>query len=90
MLVGLSKPYDKFGTLKRELLHKIITKAHPDATVIRFRGPKGDDFDVYYMRCISSCVWLAEMNSCSLPPWCGKMCVFKNQLACRVSLGGGS
>ena len=42
--VGLSKPYDKFGTLKRELLHKIITKAHPDATVIRFRGPKGDEF----------------------------------------------
>jgi hypothetical protein len=43
-LIGLSKPYDKFGTLKKEILHKIVTKAHPDASVIRFRGPKGDEF----------------------------------------------
>ena len=43
-IVGLSKPYDKFGTLKKEILHKIVTKAHPGATVIRFRGPKGDEF----------------------------------------------
>ena len=42
--IGLSSPYDKFGTLKKELLHNIVTKAHPDATVIRFRGPKGDEF----------------------------------------------
>ena len=42
--VGLSKPYDKFGTLKKEILRRIVTKAHPDASVIRFRGPKGDEF----------------------------------------------
>ena len=48
-LIGLSKPYDKFGTLKKELLHKIVNKAHPDARVIRFRGPKGDEF-----RCLLS------------------------------------
>ena len=43
-LIGLSKPYDKLGVLKKEILQKIVTKAHPDATVIRFRGPKGDEF----------------------------------------------
>ena len=43
-LIGLSKSYDNFGTFKKEILQKIVTKAHPDATVIRFRGPKGDEF----------------------------------------------
>jgi hypothetical protein len=43
-LIGLSRPYDTFGALNKEILHKIVTTAHPDATVIRFQSTKGDEF----------------------------------------------
>lgn len=48
-LIGLSRPYDTFGDLKKEFLHRLVTKAHPEATIIRFQSTKGDEF-----RCLLS------------------------------------
>jgi hypothetical protein len=43
-LIGLSRPYDTFGDLKKEFLHRLVTNAHPEATIIRFQSTKGDEF----------------------------------------------
>jgi hypothetical protein len=43
-LIGLSRPYDTFGDLNKEILHKLVTKAHPEATIIRVQSTKGDEF----------------------------------------------
>ena len=43
-LISLSMPFDSFGALTKEILRRIVATAHPDATVVRFRGPKGDEF----------------------------------------------
>jgi hypothetical protein len=43
-LIGLSRPYDTFSDLNKEMLYKVVTKAHPEATIIRFQSTKGDEF----------------------------------------------
>ena len=48
-LIGLPRRYDGFGVSNKERIHKIVTKAPPGATVIRFQDAKGDEF-----RCLLS------------------------------------
>lgn len=40
----LSEYYQRLGPWQKEALFRIVTKAHPKAALIRFRGAGGEEF----------------------------------------------